>query len=419
VKKRKRSRTRVAGLAAFLAIACTLTGTLHAQTKLTLDEAVRQALESRASLKAESDRVDAARGLRHQAGLRANPEFLFQNENLRPGQTYSRDVDTVTYLIQPIDIGRKRAGRVAVADETVGRTQAEYDLARAQLTNAVRQAYWVARGAQESRDLLQTTVANFQKVVDFHAARFSTGAIAEQDFLRVRLESERLKVTANLATIESTRALMALLKEMGQPSRRDIQLVEPIELSPGFAAMTLDAVRSLRIELRVARAELTEAKAKENLETISARPNLSVFAGYKRTQLPDTTTGVNTAIAGMQITVPVSDRNQGNRETAAAEVRRREQLLAAIQTDVEAEYVSALRNFEMRRDDATTTLEPLRQEALNIQQIANAAYAEGGTDLLRLLDAERARIDADLAWVRGMTDYHLSIAQLEAAEGVN
>ena len=35
-----------------------------------------------------------------------------------------------------------------------------------------------------------------------------------------------------------------------------------------------------------------------------------------------------------------------------------------------------------------------------------------------LLDAERARVDADLAWVRGMADYWQSVARLEAAEGV-
>ena len=35
-----------------------------------------------------------------------------------------------------------------------------------------------------------------------------------------------------------------------------------------------------------------------------------------------------------------------------------------------------------------------------------------------LLDAERARLDADLAWARGMADYWQSVARLEAAEGV-
>jgi hypothetical protein len=34
-----------------------------------------------------------------------------------------------------------------------------------------------------------------------------------------------------------------------------------------------------------------------------------------------------------------------------------------------------------------------------------------------LLDAERARLDAELAYVQGMTEYQQSIANLQAAEG--
>ena len=103
-----------------------------AALKLSLDDAIKQALESRASLKAENERVLAARGIKRQASLRPNPEFLFQNENLRPGQTYTRDVDTVAYVTQPLDILGKRAGKISVAEEGIGRTQAEYDVAQSQ-----------------------------------------------------------------------------------------------------------------------------------------------------------------------------------------------------------------------------------------------------------------------------------------------
>jgi outer membrane protein, heavy metal efflux system len=325
----------------------------------------------------------------------------------------------VAYVTQPLDILGKRARRISVAEEGIGRTQAEYDLARVQLINSIKLTYWVARGAQETRDVLQASVANFQQTVNYHAARLSAGAIAEQDFLRVRLESERLKISANLAAIEANRAILALLKEMASPVTNGVVLTEPLEAAVTFNQTPLDSVLAQRSEIKLARAELAEAESKERLEAVAARSDLSVFAGYKRTQLPDTTNGVNTIIAGFQVTLPFTNKNQGNREAAEAEVRRRRQLLAAVETDVRAEYEGALQDYQMRRDEATATLEPLRQEAINLSQIATAAYAEGGTDLLRLLDAERARIDADLAWARGMTEYHQSIVRLEAAEGVS
>src|ERR1700761_4345436 len=125
----------------------------------------------------------------------------------------------------------KRTHRIEATREGVVRTQAEYDLARIQLINAVKLAYWTARGGQEVREVLRASVANFQKTVDYHAARFSVGAIAEQDLLRVRLESERLKISANLAVVEADRAAMALFKELGRPVVRDVVLTEPLELA--------------------------------------------------------------------------------------------------------------------------------------------------------------------------------------------
>lgn len=408
---------RIGHLAVF-ATAFGCAGVCSAQSRLGLDDAIQQGLQSRASLKAEKERVLAAQGLRRQASLRPNPEFLFQNENLRPGQTYARDVDTVAYVTQPLDILGKRAQRISVAEQGIGRTQAEYDLARARLVDSIKLAYWNARGAQENVEVLRASVANFQKVVDYHAARFSAGAIAEQDLLRVRLEHERLKISANLAAVDANRALMALFKEMGRPAGAGFVLTDPLEAPAAFREKSIEDVLLLRSDARLARADLAESEAKARLEAVAARPDLSVFAGYKRTQLPDTTNGINTIIAGFQIGLPVSNKNQGNREAAEAEVRRRQQLLAAIETDVRAEYDAALQEYRMRRDEAVATLQPLRQQAIDLEQIANAAYAEGGTDLLRLLDAERSRNDADLAWARGMTEFHQSIVRLEIAEGV-
>ena len=121
----------------------------QAQARLSQEEAVNRALQSRASLRAEGERVSAAEGLKKQAGLRPNPEFQFQNENLRPGQTYGRDVDTLAMINQPLDVLGKRKQRVAFASEGVNRTQAEYELARWQVAQRVKLAYWTARGSQE------------------------------------------------------------------------------------------------------------------------------------------------------------------------------------------------------------------------------------------------------------------------------
>ena len=401
---------------AFLAL---IAGLCRAQTGLSQEEAVNRALRSRASLKAEGERVAAAEGLKKQAALRANPEFQFQNENLRPGQTYGRDVDTLAMINQPLDVLGKRRQRIALASDGVTRTQAEYELARWQIAHSVKLAYWTARGAQEVREVLKSTVENFQKIIDYHAAQLSAGAIAEQDLLRVRLEGERLKISANLAALEANRTRIELLKQMGQTDFAEVVLTEPLVLDAAVTPVSIEQALGQRFEIKVARAALEQSKSNGKLQDISARPDLNVTYGYKRTQLPDTQEGVNTAMVSLRVTLPMADRNQGNRLAAQAEIRRQQELLAAVEAEVKAEYYGAVQEYEARRNELLNSLQPFREHAANISGIAAAAYAEGGTDLLRLLDAERARLDAEMAWTRGLVDYRQSIVRLEAAEGVN
>ena len=406
-------------LASLLFFVFTVSTPCRAQSTLSLKEAVNKAIESRASLKAESERVSIAQGLEKQAGLTANPVFQFENQNLRPGQTYTRDVDTYAFITQPLDVLGKRKQRIVVAKEGINRTQTGYELAKRQIVQSVRLSYWEARGSQEKRDLLKATVENFQKIIDYQSAQLSVGAISEQDLLRVRLEGERLKIAASLAVIEATRARVQLLKEMGQTDFSEVLLTEPLDTNT-LAVETIDIEQVLaqRIEMKVASVAIEEAQAKLRFQDVSARPDLNILYGYKRTQLVDATSATNTAQAGLQITLPITDRNQGNRAAASAEVRRQQQLLAATEAEVRADYFGALQEYQLRCVEVVETLQPLREHARTISEITQEAYAQGGTELLRLLDAERARLDAELAYVQGMMEYQQSISNLQAAEGV-
>jgi cobalt-zinc-cadmium efflux system outer membrane protein len=408
-------RTRiVAGALSALAVCATPCG---AQTELSLQQAVERALDARPSLKADAERVAAAEGLKQQAAARPNPEVQYQNENLRPGQDFTNDVDTLAFVVQPLDILGKRDRRIEAADKGVARTQAELNQARWQVVHDVKLAYWEARGAQQSREVLRNTVDTFRQIIEYHDAQLSVGAIAEQDVLRIRLEGERLQITASLAAMRAQRAQLALFKAMGQSDFTDVVLTEPID-TRSAAPLPVEQVLAQRPDMTVARASLSEAEARARLQDVLARPDLSVTFGYKRSQLPGTLTGSNTAIAGFAVRVPLFDRNEGNRAAAAAETRRQAHLLAATQAGVLADYRSASQEYELRRAEAVTTLEPLREHAATIASISQAAYTQGGGDLLRLLDAQRARLDAELAWLQGMVEYQQSIVNLEAAEGV-
>jgi len=93
-------------------------------------------------------------------------------------------------------------------------------------------------------------------------------------------------------------------------------------------------------------------------------------------------------------------------------------LLIQAEAEVRADYFGAVQEYDLRRRGLIELLQPLREHGATISEIAQQAYQQGGTDLLRLLDAQRARLDAEVAWVKGMVQYQQSVVSLLAAEGV-
>jgi outer membrane protein, heavy metal efflux system len=157
---------------------------------------------------------------------------------------------------------------------------------------------------------------------------------------------------------------------------------------------------------------LAIARANLGLEKAVGRPDLDALFGYKRTS------GLNTAVVGLQLNLPIFDRNQGARSAAQAETLAAQRTLEAINLRLDSEAALARKEYEARLRQARDIFTPLHQQAEQISDISRAAYREQGLDLLRLLDAERFRVEAQLAWLRALTDYHKSVVNLERAEGV-
>jgi outer membrane protein TolC len=123
-------------------------------------------------------------------------------------------------------------------------------------------------------------------------------------------------------------------------------------------------------------------------------------------------------IAGLQINLPVFDRNQGAITAAEADARAAEDNVAVLRNQIVSEVTLARQEYQMRRDQYLQTFRPLLDRAVEISDISRAAYREGGLDLVRLLDAERLRIEAQISWVNALLSYHQSVMALEYAEGV-
>ena len=83
-----------------------------------------------------------------------------------------------------------------------------------------------------------------------------------------------------------------------------------------------------------------------------------------------------------------------------------------------SEILAAQSEYEQKLRLVTEVVPRIRAQAEDTVRIARAVYREGASDLLRLLDAERTGLQAQLLFVRTLIDYRLALVNLQAATGM-
>ena len=387
---------------------------------LSLREAVDSALRAHPLLTASQERIDAAAGVKLQSGLRPNPRFVFQQENWRvdtrkPSLQPGRDLDTFVYVQQLFETGAKRARRVDLSAQEQRRAELNRELLAREIAGRVKDSYWIAVGAQRVLTLLEESLANYGRMVEYHAIRVREGAVAEADLLKVQLERDRVAFAANAANLNAERARIALFRNMGLGEYPAGKLTEAID--PDTAAQTLagDPATAIanRTEVKIAQQQIDTARANTRLQAANAKPDFEALFVYKRTN------GFDTLLGGVQVAIPYWNRNQGNIAAADAGVRAADADLAAAKALVAAEVRAAAADAALKRKQLTGLLPEILRKADESARIADAAYKEGGAELLRLLDAQRVRIEANAQFVETQVEYRRALAALETAMGVN
>ncbi|HZO56138.1 MAG TPA: TolC family protein [Bryobacteraceae bacterium] len=386
------------------------------QLALTLQDALDRALSTHGLLAAGQNRVGAAEGLQRQAGLMPNPRLVLQLENVRPygnpAFQFNRDTDQFAYLQYMFETAGKRGLRGEVAAAVVGRAEMEREMLAAQIRARVKLAYWQAAGAAQIQRWLDEDFNRFGEVVRYHEVRVKEGATAESDLLRVQLEASRLRLSASNARLAAERARIDLLREMGQREFPELIFSDSIETIRPEITEVAESALERRSEVKLARQIQLAAQRQARLQEALSKPNVDVLLGYKRTA------GLDTMLAGVQMELPMANRNQGNLSAALSEVKVAESNLAAVEAVVRAEVESARRSVAIRKTQVDSILSAMRAQSSESQRIADAAYRVGGVELLRLLDAERARIETQILYYQTLSEYQQAVSSLETALGI-
>jgi cobalt-zinc-cadmium efflux system outer membrane protein len=380
---------------------------------LSLRDAIASAMSKRPELQAAAQSEESSIQLRRQAGILPNPRLFYQSENLRPGMDFQQNVDTYAYASEVLEVSGKRGARIAMANSAVNRSQLALEQQRKAIKLRIAQAYWDSVRLQYLRTLAEQNVGYYREILDYHAKRFNEGKIAAVDLLRVRLEEARAEASADSSRLAEAQAKQKLAREMGLSAAGNWRLSESFEsLNEPMKPPSAERPQDERVEVKLAQQAIATARANLMTQKAQGRPDIDALFGYKRTA------GLNTMFAGFQLNLPVFDRNQGAAAAARSDIEANRSSLAAVQQQSASDLALARMSYEIWRRQVADRYRPLLDQAVDIAAISRAAYREGGTDLLRLLDAEKLRVDTQSAWVEALGNYHQSVLSLEYAEGL-
>jgi cobalt-zinc-cadmium efflux system outer membrane protein len=348
---------------------------------------------------AEAD-VAAVSGGRRQAGIFGNPDLSWEREEA--DVALRQDTWRLSWRL-PFD-GRKH--RVAAADAAVAASTAIFDATRFDIRGEMRTLFAAWFIAIEREAVLQSHLDHTRRLAEWVRARAEQGEAAGVEARRLELEVEVLsrqlaEVRADARAQQAAAATWSDLVSDETRPRRPLLPPPPdtvdVAGSPDIVALTQ----------RVAEAEARHELQKRVLEP----PEISL--GWQ--DIRGAEQSVDGPVFAVAWPVPLFDRNQGNRETAAARTdRARSELELKTRRAVQdasvalAWYSSLYSTAASHGSDASDS---------DVVVSVLAAFEAGEASLTDVLDSLRTTVDVRIARIETLAGALAAERKLEAAIG--
>jgi cobalt-zinc-cadmium efflux system outer membrane protein len=174
----------------------------------------------------------------------------------------------------------------------------------------------------------------------------------------------------------------------------------------------LARARDQRPEIVAARARVTAARAETDYQRRLLVRQLGATLGVKQVN------GDTTMIAAVNVPIPLFDRNRGEIQRTTNEAIATGKELAWAERRVTAEVQGAFEAAEHLGAEAGTHQRSMVDRAAEAHRITVAAYQEGASSLLQVLDAARTLVDTRLTYYRTLLTQQQSTFDLALAAGI-
>src|SRR5271155_3001027 len=390
-------------------------------TRITLDEAIRLALQHNHALLAAQSTILQNQAQEITANLRPNPvlawdtQFLpiFQPNNFTANYFENQaqfDIG-IGYLFER---GGKRQHRLQAAKDQTAVTRAQVTDNERQLTFNLSQQFINVLLAQSTLDLAQQDYDSFQKTVDISESRFKAGDMSEGDLLKIKLQLLQFQSDVFAAKLSKVQALAALRQFLGFESVPDNYDVEgSLDYQPVHGGMDDFKALALRTrpDLQAAQLGVTAAHSQESLAEANGKRDLNVTFDYSHVA------GVNSGTFFFNIDLPIFDRNQGEIARTRYAITQFQELQSEAAQQVITDVVDAFEALHSNDQIIQLYRGGYVDQAQKSRDITEYAYRKGAASLLDFLNSERTYRANQLAYRQALASYMTALEQMRQAVG--
>ena len=382
---------------------------------ITLADAVSIFLQQNFQLLAARYDIDTAEAEKLTARLRPNPQVSvgFQGLPLNLSGSFLKEQQYSYGISQTFELGGKRGKRIDVANANSELAQAQFQTVLWQLTNDLKKKFYTVLLDESLLKLAQENQKTFAETLKHTSELVQLGEIAGLDL--TRLEVEKLKFDTDVANSERDYelALRDLRIALGGDYRAmDIEVVGTVDYQPyqfSFAELR-DKALAARPDLKAAQLSERAADASIRLQDAQRIPDVNLGAGVN--QVPQ---GTSTYTFGIGVTLPVYDRNQGERAKALIEKKKAQNQEQLITNQVVSDVDKALVAFEIQKRRVDLYRSGVLAKVNDIQNLTEFSLKAGESSTLDLLDAIRTRRETLASFYQTLFDYQSSLLDLELA----
>lgn len=377
---------------------------------LTLERAIALAMQANPQLAGARHEVQAIAGTVLQAGLRPNPVLSVDQVDTRRATR-----ETTAQLSQTIELGGKRMSRVEAAERGQDAATADLRTRVADVRAAVTTAFNDVLTAQERVRLAKESLTVAGRVTNTVAKRVQAGKVSPVDETRARVAEanvrlEALKVDGELATARKT--LAGFWGNVMPRFERALGNLDELPDLPNWNDLVAGLGNTPPISR--ARIEIERRKALLKLEQSRRTPDVTVAVGMKRSQ----ELGINQAVFGLSIPLPLFDRNQGNVLEALRRVDKAGDEFASTQTETHKELAQAYQELDTARQEAKSLSGEILPGAQSAYDAAVKGFDFGKFAYFDVLDAQRTLILAKSQYLRALQDARRAAANIDRLAGI-